>query len=77
MSEERLIHHMETWLFHRAAQKWNKSPEEIAAIFTQYGVFDYISECYDYLHLSSYEMALENIEELLKNKGIRIAYEQA
>ena len=75
MSEERLIHHMQTWLFRNAQLKWNKSPEETSEIFKQYGLFEYIKECYDYLHLSSYNLALEELETLLKNKGAKIAYE--
>ena len=75
MSEERLIHHMQTWLFRNAQLKWNKSPEETSEIFKQYGLFEYIKECYDYLHLSSYSLALEELETLLKNKGAKIAYE--
>lgn len=74
MSEEKLIHHMETWLFHQAQKKWNKTPEETAYIFKKYGLFDYVVNCYDYLHLSSYDLALENIETLLKNKGVHVLY---
>ena len=72
MSEQKLIHHMETWLFRQAQKKWNKTPEEIAEIFKKYGLFDYITDCYDYLCLSSYDLALENIEMLLKNKGLQV-----
>ena len=74
MSEQKLIHHMETWLFLQAQKKWHKTPEETAEIFNQYGLFDYVSDCYDYLHLSSYDLALENIETLLKNKGVQMIY---
>ena len=73
MSDEKLIHHMETWLFYHAQNKWGITSEETVDVFNKYGVFDYISDCYDYLHLSSYDLALENIEELLKNKGADIA----
>ena len=75
MPEDRLIHHMETWLFRHAQLKWNKSPEETAEIFRRYGLFEYITECYDYLHLSSYELTLESLEKLLKNKGAEAVYE--
>ena len=74
MLEKRLIHHMETWLFYQAQKKWGKTPEETAKIFEQYGLFDYVADCYDYLHLSSYDLALENIEMLLKNKGVQVIH---
>jgi len=74
MSEQRLIHHMETWLFYQAQKRWNRSPEETAEIFKKYGVFEYIAECYDYLHLSSYDLALDRIDTLLKNKGVPVTH---
>ena len=74
MYEQKLIHHMETWLFRQAQKKWNKTPEETAEIFKQYDLFGYVADCYDYLHLSGYNIALENIELLLKNKRAQVIY---
>lgn len=60
---------MQCWVFRMAQKKWKLNPEECAAIFKKYEVLDFISSCYDILHLSSYQCALEDIEETLKNKG--------
>lgn len=71
MSQEQInISHMQCWLIRLAQSKWNKTAEEIAALFKQYGILDYIAECYDTLHLSSYQHALTDLELLLAQKGV-------
>lgn len=48
-----------------------KSPVECAAIFEKRRM-GFISRCYDMLHLSSYECALDDVEEMLRNRGVLI-----
>ena len=45
---------------------------ECAAIFEKNDVLGFISRCYDMLHLSSYECALDDVEEMLRNRGVLI-----
>jgi len=45
---------------------------EIGGIFKQYNILGFISNCYDSLHLSSYQCALDDVEEMLHNHGVRI-----
>lgn len=61
---------MQCWVFRMAQNRWNLSPERCADIFRENGVLEFIEECYDILHLSSYECALDDIEELLRNRGV-------
>ena len=63
---------MQCWLIRLAQSKWNKTAEEIASLFKQHGILDYIAECYDTLHLSSYHHALADIEALLKQRGVAV-----
>ncbi len=71
MSQEQInISHMQCWLFRLAQSKWSQTPEETTALFKQYDIFDYIADCYDVLHLSSYHHALNDIEALLAQKGV-------
>lgn len=63
---------MQCWIFRMAQTKWNLSPCECARIFKQHGVFDFIAKCYDILHLSSYQCALSDVEEMLRNRGVSI-----
>ncbi len=71
MSQEQInISHMQCWLFRLAQRKWNKTPEETTAIFRQHNLFGYIAECYETLHLSSYQYALSDLEHILEQEGV-------
>lgn len=73
MSEHQVdVADMQCWIFRMAQTKWNLSPEECAQIFQEHNIFGFIADCYDILHLSSYQCALEDIEELLKNRGVAV-----
>lgn len=66
------ITHMQCSLFRMAQTKWDKTPQELSSLFQKYDIFGFISSCYDSLHLSSYQLALEDIETLLHNKGVNL-----
>ncbi len=70
MTESRSINHMKCYLFRMAQEKWNLSPSKTANIFNENKLFDYIADCYDLLHLSSYQLVLSDLETILKNKGV-------
>ena len=73
MSQQQIgIADMQCWVFRNAQNKWNISPKECAGIFQKYDLFGFISECYDILHVSSYQCALDEIEEILHNKRVII-----
>lgn len=73
MSERDIdISDMQCWVFRMAQKRWGKSPVECAAIFEKNDVLGFISRCYDMLHLSSYECALDDVEEMLRNRGVLI-----
>ena len=73
MSERDIdIADMQCWVFRMAQTRWKMSPEACAKLFKENGVFDFISKCYDILHLSSYECALDDVEEMLKNRGVAV-----
>lgn len=66
------ISHMQCWLFRLAQSKWELTPADTIALFKRFGIFEYISDCYDILHLSSYHHALNDIEMLLAHNGITV-----
>ncbi len=71
MSQEQInISHMQCWLFRLAQRKWNKTSKETATLFREFDLFGYISDCYDILHLSSYQYALSDVEQYLARKGV-------
>ena len=63
---------MQCWVFRMAQTRWRMSPKECAAVFKQHDILGFISRCYDILHLSSYECALDDIEEMLRNRGVAV-----
>lgn len=63
---------MQCWVFRMAQTKWKVTPDECAQLFKEYGIFDFIEKCYDILHLSSYQCALEDVEEMLRNRGVNV-----
>lgn len=61
---------MQCWVFRMAQNKWNLTPSECVTIFQKYDIFGFIARCYDMLHLSSYECALDDVEEMLREQGV-------
>lgn len=73
MSQRQIgIADMQCWIFRNAQRKWKLSPIECADIFKKYGLLDFIAECYDLLHVSSYQCALDDVEEILHKKGVAV-----
>ncbi|WP_165054872.1 MULTISPECIES: DUF3791 domain-containing protein [unclassified Adlercreutzia] len=60
---------MQCWLLRMAEKKWHMPAPQVAALFQQHDVFGYVADLYDILHLSSYDLALADVEGYLKNRG--------
>ena len=58
--------------FSPRAKKWNLTPAACAEVFRKYDLLGYIAECYDLLHVSSYQCALDDIEDILHRKGVAV-----
>ena len=73
MSQEELgIADMQCWVFRNAQRRWNISPSACVRIFKEHDLLGFISECYDLLHVSGYERALDDIESILHSKGVSV-----
>lgn len=73
MVEERYnLSHMQCWLVRMAQKKWNKTPEEIVALFRDYKLLECVAECYDFLHYNSYSCALSFLEQILARQGVTV-----
>ena len=73
MSQEQVnITDMQCRLFRMAQREWNLTPSACSDLFRKNKVFTFISDCYDSLHLSSYQCALEDVRELLLANGAKI-----
>lgn len=73
MSEERIaIADMQCKVFRKAQVKWNLSGSECAELFRKYKLLEFIAECYGILHVSSYDCAVVDLEEILASKGVKV-----
>ena len=73
MTQEQInIADMQCWLFREAQIKWHLDSKYCSELFEKYDLLGYISECYDLLHLNSYQCALQDLEDILKSKGVDV-----
>lgn len=73
MSQEQInITDMQCRIYRMAQRQWNMTPAECTKLFQKYHIFQFIAECYDTLHLSSYDCALHDVEEILQNNGVNV-----
>ena len=63
---------MQCWIFRMTQSKWNISASECTKLFKKYDILGFISECYELLHVSSYENALSDVEDILKANGVTV-----
>lgn len=73
MSREQIgIADMQCWVFRHAQKKWDLTPAACAEIFQKFDLLGFIAECYDLLHVSGYQRALDDIEDILRRKGVAV-----
>lgn len=73
MSQRELdIADMQCWIFRMAQTKWKISARECSKLFRQYDILGFIKECYELLHVSSYECALRDVEDILRANGVDV-----
>lgn len=48
------------------------SPIEGDKLFSEYGIWKYLEDAYDVLHLNGDEYALNDVMEILKAKGVNL-----
>ena len=63
---------MQCWVFRMAQSKWEMTAKDCAELFKKYDLLGFVSECYDLLHVSSYNNALEDIEDILRANGVNV-----
>lgn len=71
MSQEQInITDMQCRVYRMAQRTWNMTPADCTRLFQKYNIFGFISDCYDTLHLASYDCALHDVEEILQSNGV-------
>ena len=64
------ILYMEIRLLDLFCHNYDVSSVQANRLFNNYGIWDYIEECYDTLHMSGDEYILSCITEILTAKGV-------
>lgn len=72
MSEKAEITFMQTRLIRLASEEWHLSIGQIIDLFKKADILGYIEKGYGIFHCEGDESVLEDIEELLERKGIKI-----
>lgn len=72
MSEKAEITFMQTRLIRLASEEWHLPIEKIIELFKRIDVLGYIEKGYGIFHCEGDEAVLEDITELLEEKGIKI-----
>ena len=60
---------METRVFSEFVRKYNLKPKHANYLFEKYGIWKYIEECYDVLHMNGDDYVLDDIVYILQNRG--------
>lgn len=77
MNEKMQILFMQTRLIRLAAEKWNTSILKANAIFAKYNICQFIEDCFGEFHTEGDEAVFDDINFLLRNKGVDINAELA
>ena len=70
MNERQQIIYMQARLMRLASKEWKKSIEIITELFVNYGVLQYVEDCFGIFHVEGDEAILDDIEIYLKSKGV-------
>lgn len=66
------INNMKMWVFRLAQKKWGLSSRQCAELFRNNRLFELITDGYDYLHLMGYKSVVEELEEILQSRKVRV-----
>lgn len=62
--------YMQTRIFRMFIERTGLSPRAANRLFDQAGAWDFLSECYDSLHVESDQLALDDVLSLMRHKGV-------
>lgn len=72
MSDKEEILFMQTRLIRLAVEEWELSMDKVLSVFKQAKVLDYIEKTYGIFHCEGDMAVLQDIEEYLDAKGLKI-----
>ena len=63
---------MQVRIFRKFGTRHHIPPEETLSVFEKFDIFGFLSECYELLHVSGDESALDDIDGILESRGYQI-----
>lgn len=75
MSEKTQIVFMQTRILRMASEEWNTTIQKANAVFDKYNLLRFIEECFDVFHLEGDRAVFEEIQTVLRCKGVDISAE--
>ena len=63
---------METRVFREFCKRYKMTPKKVNDMFNLNKIWEYIESCYDLLHTTGDEYVLEDIINILRNKGVAL-----
>ncbi len=72
MSEKAEIIFMQTRIIRLASEEWHMPIKKVLDLFSKIDVLGYIEKCYGIFHCEGDEAVLEDITELLRERGVNI-----
>ncbi len=72
MSEKAEIIFMQTRIIRLASEEWHMPIKKVLDLFGKIDVLGYIEKCYGIFHCEGDEAVLEDITELLRERGVNI-----
>jgi hypothetical protein len=72
MTEQGEILFMQTRVIRLAAERWGITVQKASRIFERYDLLKFIKDGYGIFHTEGDEVVLDEVEEVLKNKGVDV-----
>lgn len=72
MNESQQITYMQARLVRLASEEWNMPIQEVASLFSEYKVLQFIRECFGIFHVEGDYAVFDDIVEYLNNKGVNV-----
>lgn len=72
MSEKTQIIFMQARLLRLASEEWHTTIQKANELFDKYGILRFIEECFDVFHMEGDAAVFDEIQTVLRSKGVDI-----
>lgn len=72
MSEKTQIIFMQTRLLRLASEEWNTTIQKVNELFEKYNILRFIEECFDVFHMEGDMAVFDEIQTVLRCRGVDV-----